>query len=267
MGMDCCHRGIKNELVIETDKDNIQDNDGFPQDTDPAFRSKRVEIENQNENIKENVIEEAVNPENNNNEVEVEEVGMNQYEEQNAENNEDNENNENNENNEVNNVEMNLPQIDSNEVQEVNVEINEYNQDKNINEIVNNIQENNEQENNIQENNVQENNIQNEINIDQILKNYNEQQAQQSQNVETEEDYNKYFDQAPTPVNDNNEIDINQYFTNNNFNQTDLNQLGGLNSHFTFGDSQNNGIDLIENNNAPTSQEYNYDYIYENQNA
>lgn len=243
MGMDCCHRGLKNELVIETDKDNIQDNEGFPQDTDPAFRSKRVEIENQNENINENAIDEAVNPENNNQEIEVEEVGMNQYTDQNEKNAE------NYENNEANNAEINVPQVNTNNIQEGNAEMNEYNQDTNINEIVNN---------------VQENNVQNEINIDQILNSYNEQQVQQSQNVEAEEDYNKYFDQAPTPGN-NNDIDINQYFTNNTDNQANLN-LGGLNSHFTFGDSQNTGNNIIESN-APTSQEYNYDYIYGNQNA
>ena len=249
MGMDCCHRGLKNELVIEVDKDNIQDNEGFPQDTDPAFRSKKVEIENQNENINENAIDEAVNPENNNQAIEVEEVGMNQYTDQNEEKAE------NYENNEANNAEMNVPQIDSNNIQEGNVEMNEYNQETNINEIVNNVQKNN----------VQENNVQNEINIDEILNSYNEQQVQQSQNVNAEEDYNKYFDQVPNTINNDN-IDINQYFTNNTENQTNVN-LGGLNSHFTFGDSQNNGNNLIETNNGATSQEYNYDYIYGNQNA
>ena len=247
MGMDCCHRGLKNELVIETDKDNIQDNEGYPQDTDPAFRSKRVEIENQNENINENAVDEAVNPENNIQAIEVEEVGMNQYTDQNEEKAE------NSENNEVNNAEMNVPQIDSNNIQEGNVEMNEYNQETNINEIVNNVQEIK-----VQENNGQENNVQNEINIDQILNSYNEQQVQQSQNVQVEEDYNKYFDQNPNIAN-NNDIDINQYFTNNT--------EGGLNSHFTFGDSQNNGNNLIETNNGATSQEYNFDYIYGSQNA
>jgi hypothetical protein len=246
--MDCCRLGIKNELVLETDKDNIQDNEGFPQDTDPAFRSKKVEIENQNENINENIIEESVNPENNNNAIEVEEVRMDNYQDQNEEQAE------NYENNEANNVDMNVPQTDSNAIQEGNVEINEYNQNINVNEIVNNVQENK----------AQENDVQNEINIDEILKNYNEQQIQ---NVENEEDYNKYFEQLPTPVNDNNEIDINQYFTNNPDNQVNLNQLGGLNSHFTFGDSQNNGNNLILNNNEPNSQEYNYEYIIESQKA
>ena len=218
--MDCCHRGVSKELVIETDQDHIPDTDGFPQDTDPAFRSKKVEIENQNENINENVIEEAVNPENNNNPLEVEE--------------------------------MNIPTTDSNDIQEANVENNEYNQETNINEIVNNAEENNEQINNVE----------NGINIDQILNNYNEQQIQQSQNVEEEEDYNKYFDQAPTPMNDNNDIDINQYFNDN------ANTQVNLNSHFTFGDTQNNNIDnLILSNNAQGSQEYNYDIVYENQNA
>ena len=244
--MDCCHRGVSKELVIETDQDHIPDTDGFPQDTDPAFRSKKVEIDNQNENINENVIEEAVNPENNNNPIEVEDIENNQYEEQNEEIAE------NYENNEANNIEMNIPTTDSNDIQEANVENNEYNQETNINEIVNNAEENNEQINNVE----------NGINIDQILNNYNEQQIQQSQNVEEEEDYNKYFDQAPTPMNDNNDIDINQYFNDN------ANTQVNLNSHFTFGDTQNNNIDnLILSNNAQGSQEYNYDIVYENQNA
>lgn len=55
--LDCCQRGVKNELVIVTDDEHIQDKEGFPQDTDPAFRSKKIEVENQNENPNENPAE------------------------------------------------------------------------------------------------------------------------------------------------------------------------------------------------------------------
>ena len=64
--LDCCQKGVRNELVIETDQGNIQDKEGFPQDTDPAIRSKKIEEENPNENIAVNQDEEQPNQENNN---------------------------------------------------------------------------------------------------------------------------------------------------------------------------------------------------------
>ena len=56
--LDCCQRGVKNELMIVTDEEHIQDKEGFPQDTDPAFRSKKIEVDNPNENVADNQGEE-----------------------------------------------------------------------------------------------------------------------------------------------------------------------------------------------------------------
>ena len=133
--LDCCQRGVKNELVIVTDDEHIQDKEGFPQDTDPAFRSKKIEVENQNENPNENPAEnqgeDNLNQEKNNFVMEVTESGMKRIEQ-----NETNENFENNEpNDNMNNV--NIPNTDINVVQESNnVEIKEENLPYNENNVV-----------------------------------------------------------------------------------------------------------------------------------
>ena len=247
--LDCCHHGIKRELVIESDPEHIQDNEGFPQDTDPAFRSKKIKIENPIENLNENG-EEAENQENNNYIIEIADSDIKEINQQ----KEEIQNYEKYENVENNNVEMNPPQVEVTVEQEgnpeINAEINEYNQQINNDEIVEN---------------VQESNVQNEINIDQILNDYNQQQNQQSQNIENAEDYNKYFENIPSQQND---FDINQYLNNNNDNnQANLNDFGALDTAFTFADNQNINVDnLISSNNIQTSQEYNYEYIFIDQN-
>ena len=109
--MDCCQQGVKKELVIETDQEHIQDNDGFPQDTDPAFRSKKIDEENPNENIAVNQFEEMPNQENNNYEIEVADQNIKEIEQ--------NEPNENIENNEAN-TDENIPNTDNNIVQGTN---------------------------------------------------------------------------------------------------------------------------------------------------
>ena len=258
--LDCCQRGVKNELVIVTDDEHIQDKEGFPQDTDPAFRSKKIEVENQNENPNENPAEnqgeDNLNQEKNNFVMEVTESGMKRIEQ-----NETNENFENNEpNDNMNNV--NIPNTDINVVQESNnVEIKEENLPYNENNVV---LENVQNVENIGNEGIDTNNIvQGELNIDQILNNYNEQQAQGNQTGETEEDYNKYFEQIPSQQN-NNDIDINQYFKDNQANQANTNNLAPM---FTFGENQTDVNNFISSNNAQTSQEYNYDFNYNVQNA
>ena len=258
--LDCCQRGVKNELVIVTDDEHIQDKEGFPQDTDPALRSKKIEVENPNENPNENPAEnqgeDNLNQEKNNFVMEVTESGMKRIEQ-----NETNENFENNEpNDNMNNV--NIPNTDINVVQESNnVEIKEENLPYNENNVV---LENVQNVENIGNEGIDTNNIvQGELNIDQILNNYNEQQAQGNQTGETEEDYNKYFEQIPSQQN-NNDIDINQYFKDNQANQANTNNLAPM---FTFGENQTDVNNLISSNNAQTSQEYNYDFNYNVQNA
>ena len=109
--LDCCQKGVRNELVIETDQGNIQDKEGFPQDTDPAIRSKKIEEENPNENIAVSQGEEQPNQENNNYEIEIGESNPKEIEQ--------NEPNENYENNEAN-TNMNIPNTDNNIVQGTN---------------------------------------------------------------------------------------------------------------------------------------------------
>ena len=249
--MDCCQQGVKKELVIETDQEHIQDNDGFPQDTDPAFRSKKIDEENPNENIAVNQFEEMPNQENNNYEIEVADQNIKEIEQ--------NEPNENIENNEAN-TDMNIPNTDNNIVQGTNEPEIKYD----LNNYENNVIENDENVANQENNNM----AQGELNIAQILQNYNEQQQDQgNQNAQIEEDYNKYFEQNPTQQN-NNDIDINQYFNDNN--QNNQNNVNiNLNSMLTFGDNQADTNNLISsnNNNIQTSQEYNYDYNYNIPNA
>ena len=249
--MDCCQQGVKKELVIETDQEHIQDNDGFPQDTDPAFRSKKIDEENPNENIAVNQFEEMPNQENNNYEIEVADQNIKEIEQ--------NEPNENIENNEAN-TDMNIPNTDNNIVQGTNEPEIKYDLNNYENNVIENVENAANQENN--------NLAQGELNIDQILQNYNEQQQDQgNQNAQIEEDYNKYFEQNPTQQNTN-DIDINQYFNDNN--QNNQNNVNiNLNSMLTFGDNQADTNNLISsnNNNIQTSQEYNYDYNYNIPNA
>ena len=249
--MDCCQQGVKKELVIETDQEHIQDNDGFPQDTDPAFRSKKLDEENPNENIAVNQFEEMPNQENNNYEIEVADQNIKEIEQ--------NEPNENIENNEAN-TDMNIPNTDNNIVQGTNEPEIKYD----LNNYENNVIENDENVANQENNNM----AQGELNIDQILQNYNEQQQDQgNQNAQIEEDYNKYFEQNPTQQNTN-DIDINQYFNDNN--QNNQNNVNiNLNSMLTFGENQADRNNLISsnNNNIQTSQKYNYDYNYNIPNA
>ena len=252
--LDCCQRGVKNELVIVTDEEHIQDKEGFPQDTDPAFRSKKIEVENPNENVADNQGEDTLNQEKNNFVMEVTESGMKRIEQ--------NETNENYENNEPNDN-VNIPNTDINVIQESNnVEIKEENLPYNENNIaIENIQN----VENIDNEGIDTNNIvQGELNIDQILNDYNKQQAQGNQTGEIEdEDYNKYFEQIPSQQN-NNDIDINQYFKDDQANQANTNNLEPM---FTFGENQTDLNNLISSNNAETAQEYNYDYNYNVQNA
>ena len=250
--LNCCQRGVKNELIIETDQGNIQDKEGYPQDTDPAFRSKKVEVENANENLDDNQGEEALKQEEKNNYImEIGESGVKEIEQ--------NETNENYENNEKN-VNMNIPSNDNNVVQENNTaEIKEYNLANNENKFLENAQN----VENIENQEIDTNNIvQGELNIDQILNNYNQQQVQGNQNVEDEEDYNKYFEQNLAQQN-NNDIDINQYFTGTPTNQANTNDLAPV---YTFA-ATTDVNDLINSFNVQTSQEYNYDYNYNIPNA
>ena len=206
--MDCCQQGVKKELVIETDQEHIQDNDGFPQDTDPAFRSKKIDEENPNENIAVNQFEEMPNQENNNYEIEVADQNIKEIEQ--------NEPNENIENNEAN-TDMNIPNTDNNIVQGTNEPEIKYDLNNYENNVIENVENVANQENN--------NMAQGELNIDQILQNYNEQnQEQGNQNAQIEEDYNKYFEQNPAQQNTN-DIDINQYFNDNNQNNQNLIQI------------------------------------------
>jgi len=252
--LDCCQRGVKNELVIETDPEHIQDKEGFPQDTDPAFRSKKIEVENSNENLAENQGEEILNQEKNDIVMEVGESGLKEIEK-----------NETNDNNEAN-VDMNIPNTDNNVVQENIAEVKEYNSDNNENNVLENAQNVENAENAGNEGFDNNNNIvQGELNIDQYFNNYNQQQVQGNQNgeIEEEEDYNKYFEQNPDQQN-NNDIDINQYFTNNQTNQINTSDLSPV---FTFAENQADANNLISSNNAQTSQEYNYEYNYNIPNA
>lgn len=236
--MDCCQRGVKNELIIETDQEQIMDKEGIPQDTDPALRSKKIEVETPNEIINDTPAEDNYNQENNQDVMEDGQSNMKEYEQ--------NEPAEILENNEPN-VETNVPYTDTNVIRESNnEEINEYN-----------LPENNQ---NIGSEGIDTNIVQGELNIDQILNNYNEQQGQQSQNLENEEDYNKYFEQNPSQQNNNNDFDINQYLSGNN--QTNQGNAVDVMPMFTFGENQTDLNNLINSNNAQTSQEYNYDYNY-----
>ena len=252
--LDCCQRGVKNELVIETDPEHIQDKEGFPQDTDPAFRSKKIEVENSNENLAENQGEEIPNQEKNDIVMEVGESGLKEIEQ-----------NETKDNNEAN-VDMNIPNTDNNVVQENIAEVKEYNSDNNENNVLENAQNVENAENAGNEGFDNNNNIvQGELNIDQYFNNYNQQQVQGNQNgeIEEEEDYNKYFEQNPDQQN-NNDIDINQYFTNNQTNQINTSDLSPV---CTFAENQADANNLISSNNAQTSQEYNYEYNYNIPNA
>ena len=150
--MDCCQQGVKKELVIETDQEHIQDNDGFPQDTDPAFRSKKIDEENPNENIAVNQFEEMPNQENNNYEIEVADQNIKEIEQ--------NEPNENIENNEAN-TDMNIPNTDNNIVQGTNEPEIKYDLNNYENNVIENVENVANQENN--------NMAQGELNIDQIL--------------------------------------------------------------------------------------------------
>ena len=259
--LDCCQRGVKNELMIVTDEEHIQDKEGFPQDTDPAFRSKKIEVDNPNENVADNQGEENPDQEKNNFVMEVTESGMKRIEQ--------NETNENYENNEPNDN-MYIPNTDVNVIQETNnAEIKEENIPINENNVVlENVQnvENVENVENLGTEGIDTNNIvQGELNIDQILNNYNEQQAQGNQTGEAEEDYNKYFEQIPSQQN-NNDIDFNQYFKDDQANQANQANANNLAPMFTFGENQTDVNNLISSN-VQTSQEYNYDYNYNVQNA
>ena len=245
--MDCCQQGVKKELVIETDQEHIQDNDGFPQDTDPAFRSKKIDEENPNENIAVNQFEEMPNQENNNYEIEVADQNIKEIEQ--------NEPNENIENNEAN-TDKNIPNTDNNIVQGANEPEIKYDLNNYENNVIENVENAANQENN--------NLAQGELNIDQILQNYNEQQqVQGNQNAPVEEDYNKYFEQNPTQQNTN-DIDINQYFNDNN--QNNQNNVN-LEPMYTFGENQTDTNNIVSSNINQTSQEYNYDYNYNIPNA
>jgi len=259
--LDCCQRGVKNELMIVTDEEHIQDKEGFPQDTDPAFRSKKIEVDNPNENVADNQGEENPDQEKNNFVMEVTESGMKRIEQ--------NETNENYENNEPNDN-MYIPNTDVNVIQETNnAEIKEENVPINENNVVlENVQNVGNVENveNLGTEGIDTNNIvQGELNIDQILNNYNEQQAQGNQTGEAEEDYNKYFEQIPSQQN-NNDVDFNQYFKDDQTNQANQANANNLAPMFTFGENQTDVNNLISSN-AQTSQEYNYDYNYNVQNA
>ena len=256
--LDCCQRGVKNELMIVTDEEHIQDKEGFPQDTDPAFRSKKIEVDNPNENVADNQGEENPDQEKNNFVMEVTESGMKRIEQ--------NETNENYENNEPNDN-MYIPNTDVNVIQETNnAEIKEENIPINENNVVLENVQNVENVENLGTEGIDTNNIvQGELNIDQILNNYNEQQAQGIQTGEAEEDYNKYFEQIPSQQN-NNDIDFNQYFKDDQANQANQANANNLAPMFTFGENQTDVNNLISSN-AQTSQEYNYDYNYNVQNA
>lgn len=238
--LDCCNRGVKNELIIEMDQEQIKDKDGFPQDTDPAFRSKKIEVENPNENSNDIQVQETYKEEKNNN---IEEIGESTMKE--IEQNEQVETYDNIEPN----VDMNVPNNDINAIQESNVaENNEYNLTNNENNIIETAQ-------NIGNEIIDNNVVQGELNIDQILKNYNEEQGQ---NMANEEDYNKYFEQNQAQEN-NIDIDVNQYLNNNN--QTTEGNNKDLTPIFTFGENQTDLNNLINSNNVQT-QEYNIDYNY-----
>ena len=259
--LDCCQRGVKNELMIVTDEEHIQDKEGFPQDTDPAFRSKKIEVDNPNENVADNQGEENPDQEKNNFVMEVTESGMKRIEQN--ETNENYENNEPNDNIYIPNTDVNVIQETNNaEIKEENIPINENNV---VLENVQNVQ-NVENVENLGTEGIDTNNIvQGELNIDQILNNYNEQQAQGNQTGEAEEDYNKYFEQIPSQQN-NNDIDFNQYFKDDQANQANQANANNLAPMFTFGENQTDVNNLISSN-VQTSQEYNYDYNYNVQNA
>ena len=247
--LDCCQKGVRNELVIETDQGNIQDKEGFPQDTDPAIRSKKIEEENPNENIAVNQGEEQPNQENNNYEIEIGESNPKEIEQ--------NEPNENYENNEAN-TNMNFPNTDNNIVQGTNDVDIKYDLPSYENNVIGNVENAGNQ--GIDTNNV----AQGELNIDQLLQNYNEQQqVQGNQNAPVEEDYNKYFEQNPTQQNTN-DIDINQYFNDNNQNNQNNANLEPM---YTFGENQTDTNNIVSSNINQTSQEYNYDYNYNIPNA
>ena len=259
--LDCCQHGVKNELMIVTDEEHIQDKEGFPQDTDPAFRSKKIEVDNPNENVADNQGEENPDQEKNNFVMEVTESGMKRIEQN--ETNENYENNEPNDNMYIPNTDVNVIQETNNaEIKEENIPINENN---GVLENVQNV-ENVENVENLGTEGIDTNNIvQGELNIDQILNNYNEQQAQGNQTGEAEEDYNKYFEQIPSQQN-NNDVDFNQYFKDDQANQANQANANNLAPMFTFGENQTDVNNLISSN-AQTSQEYNYDYNYNVQNA
>ena len=98
--MDCCKRGVKGELVIETDGNQVQDKEEFPHDSDPTLRKKKIEIENSYEN-------EAHIDNNNNYVVEIGESNMKEMEQ--------------NENKEEN-INVNIPGTDTKIAAENNIE-------------------------------------------------------------------------------------------------------------------------------------------------
>lgn len=237
--MDCCQRGVKNELVLETDADHIQDKEGFPHDSDPAFRTKKVEVENQGE-----IEEDQEQVGDNNYVVEVRESNMREIEQE----------QQNEENNEAN-VEMNIPGTDTNIEQEDN---------EGVNQQVDNAPETQENANNYNEQYIEQNQeIQGQEitgqadtnNYEEYLNNYNlEQGTTQEQVVEGEEDYNKYFEQNAGEQNNNADFDINQLLSNNTVTNTNTTTTG-LNGAFTFADPQ-----LSLNQNIQGSQQNDYNY-------
>jgi len=231
--MDCCKRGVKGELVIETDGNQVQDKEEFPHDSDPTLRKKKIEIENSYEN-------EAHIDNNNNYVVEIGESNMKEMEQ--------------NENKEEN-INVNIPGTDTKIAAENNIENYQIND--------NNLAQNeanyfySEQYGQIEQNQNQENNINNNettnANIEAYLNNYNIEQVTEGQNVENAEDYNKYFEQNPSQQNNNADFDINQYLSNNN--ETNNNNNIEYNGAFTFAEPQTS-----ENQNIQGSQSYNNEY-------
>ena len=143
--MDCCKRGVKGELVIETDGNQVQDKEEFPHDSDPTFRKKKIEIENSYEN-------EAHIDNNNNYVVEIGESNMKEMEQ--------------NENN-VENINVNIPGTDTKIEAENNIEnyqINDNNLAQNeanyfYSEQYGLIEQNQNQENNMNNNETTNSNI------------------------------------------------------------------------------------------------------------
>ena len=126
--IDCCQRGIKNELTFEIVQEHIQDKEVVPQDKDQAFRSKKIEVENTYENMS-NSQEEVLNQEKNTSVIEICKYNLKEIEQ-----------NEIKENNRIN-ADINIPNIDNNVIQENNItEIKEYNSANNGKSILENDQ-------------------------------------------------------------------------------------------------------------------------------